>query len=699
MMGSVELLILFLLTVGGSLGLPLGMPPGPEDPLMSAIAPEDCLAWSTWSPSVAPRVDGNVTERWMAQPELLNSWDKAKTALLAYGVATADPEAKHLVQAASDLGMHVMTHAAAIYVSDIDSVEPYADFTAGALIDFADEGKALAGKAEILLSRFATGNETDVKVVTIGDRDFHMTERLSITWGMIDDRHFAITIGDGEMERLVERSQTPPPAWLDELRQRLPVPRVSSVSWIDGGKFLEVVERLTMDEPDRDTIMEALTIAGLRNIQGIGFVTGLDDEGFLSRAHVAIDGEPTGIPGVFSDEPLTIEKLGRIPGDRMFATALALSPGRIYQLIRDFAALDENSEEEFRQAIASLNESTGFDLERDVFGEFDDFLFAYGSPILTSPSAGWVFGAGASREMALTDPYEEIIRFVERAIEDNPDYELDRAEVGGSVTYTLDDRSEWSFMPDVSWSLGGSELVMSLDKASLRRHVRRESGADDALVNDPWFARAFRNDVEGDLVLVSSFDLAKMIELGLPVVTTFGEQFLPDELDFSLADLPSIESLTREMKPGVSAVYRTRDGFEILQWQTYPGGSPVSLILIGLFGTVSPAHVVERAPAEVASANTMRQLILSLHEYHEAHGQTAIILEVQGENAVVWTSPEDYKWEDAMSPEAGLYDAGNSGVNIGMADGSIRYVEWERLADIFEALARKSDGRLDVWDE
>ena len=39
--GVMELLI--LLGLGSGTGIPLGVPPGPEDPMLAQIAPENCL--------------------------------------------------------------------------------------------------------------------------------------------------------------------------------------------------------------------------------------------------------------------------------------------------------------------------------------------------------------------------------------------------------------------------------------------------------------------------------------------------------------------------------------------------------------------------------------------------------------------------------------------------------------------------------
>src|SRR5690348_5330441 len=64
---EVAVLTMFL----GGFGLPLGVPPAPENPAMQYVAPEKCLYYSTWAGMAA--ADGqsaNQTEQLFAEPEV-----------------------------------------------------------------------------------------------------------------------------------------------------------------------------------------------------------------------------------------------------------------------------------------------------------------------------------------------------------------------------------------------------------------------------------------------------------------------------------------------------------------------------------------------------------------------------------------------------------------------------------------------------
>ena len=44
---------IFFLTLGSGMGVPLGIPPAPDDPVMARFAPEECVFYTTWSASAA----------------------------------------------------------------------------------------------------------------------------------------------------------------------------------------------------------------------------------------------------------------------------------------------------------------------------------------------------------------------------------------------------------------------------------------------------------------------------------------------------------------------------------------------------------------------------------------------------------------------------------------------------------------------
>lgn len=77
-----------------------------------------------------------------------------------------------------------------------------------------------------------------------------------------------------------------------------------------------------------------------------------------------------------------------------------------------------------------------------------------------------------------------------------------------------------------------------------------------------------------------------------------------------------------------------------------------------------------------------------------------MIFEASAENAVVWTQPEDFKWEDIEDPVAALFgDWDGDGVNIAFGDGSVQFINKEKLREFIDKLITIDDGEaIDIWD-
>ena len=63
--------LMMMLLGGGGMGVPLGVPPLPEDPVLAKIAPEDCLLYFSSSGMAKPDSKStNQTEKLFAEPEV-----------------------------------------------------------------------------------------------------------------------------------------------------------------------------------------------------------------------------------------------------------------------------------------------------------------------------------------------------------------------------------------------------------------------------------------------------------------------------------------------------------------------------------------------------------------------------------------------------------------------------------------------------
>ena len=624
--GSIELFILLIFSMGSQAGVPLGIPPGPEDPLISQFAPADCLFYTSWSPTIEADPSANVTERWMANPKIQASFNKLKAAI-KLAATSGDSKEAAFGELAFEVAERCLTHACGFYVSEFKQIDFSPVIEGGALIHLGDDASEINEKMSSMIEGFMEEDGMKSRLMDIDGKKFRVLlpsrpGQPTIAWGIVHEEYLAITVGEGEMQNLVANLETDPPEWLRDLRDVIPVDRPAAITWVGIESVLDIFRDQAAENGAGAELDRGLEVTGIDGVKAIGWISGLDDQGFLCRGSIHVDGEPRGMLGVFNGEPLQADSFGKIASDRMVMTGMRISIPRVFSLIREISDLSDFNVGEFDRGVTALNEMLDIDIEEDVINTLDDHAYVYGSVNFTNPTAGWVLGIGASSQMELTDTYNMINELIKRNTEMSDQIEFQESEVKGNTIYGVVDKSEWNLMPNFSWTMADGELLISMDKSSLRRHLRRQSMADDALVKDPWFAEnAFtplHMDAEGPL-MVASLDLSSLLKMGLPLVSTFGDGIFPPEFNFSFDDLPSLDVLTKDMKPSVSALFRTPDGFETLQRQTYPGGTPGTLLGIAAIGVMPATMEFQRASARTECANQMRQIILAMHNYHDAN--------------------------------------------------------------------------------
>lgn len=840
-LAGVELAILFFSGLFGSMGAPLGISPAAEDPKMMAVAPAECLAYTTWWGMVPPAGDGNVSERWMAQPELSGFLEKLTNLWRSTLAGTADAGASDRLDQAMQLSRHLLTHAGAIYIRKVEVSKTSQSFSmhAGVLANMGDDPSRFLSQVKTLEEGIVAETDLEVSEVDIGDRKFRsviLSENeieVRLIWGPVSENHFAATVGEGEMESLLARLEGPSPEWLTTLRSRLPVERPTCISRIDGRELVSLVRLLfardirgfDADDPAGAAKEKALFESlGLLELRDIGYVGGLDADGFVGRTLIDLEGEPRGLFGLFSDTPIDESQLARIPGDRMLAAAASISPKKVMEFVRAFVHQETRridgegavvvDDDPLTAEIRNWNAGSGIDFEEDLLANVDSFVFVYGSVNITNPSSGWVFGVGASQSMAITGPFESFSRWVmsepaEEPEEWAPRYKFSTAETGGTTWYTAKVEQGWSPIgQETCWGLSENEIVMSLDRSSMRRHLRRSAADSDAIVNDAWFRSVLTppadlNDAQ--LCFVSSLNVSQLLELAVAAISLL-DASIPQELGFDVKDIPPLEVLKKEMKPCLSAMYRTGRGFEVLQRQTYPGGSPLNtLAAVGILALPGAADALAQA-VQAEATNNIRQLIIAMHNYHDVYrglparfnkneagekllswrvhilpflgeeslydefhldepwdsehnraliermpyvfrhprvdtepgktcylalagedsamqepgnfsakpvgksfeqlaaadgtSQTAVMVQVNAEKAVIWTRPDDYVWTDGPDPTSGILFTKSDKTAIGMVDGSVHLLSGKKLRSIAAALFRFNDGEIiDLWSD
>ncbi|MCE5269499.1 MAG: hypothetical protein LLG00_16605 [Planctomycetaceae bacterium] len=380
-----------LLTATGGVGLPFGVPPTPEDPAMSAAAPEECLFYLSWAGTASPDPNSrNQTEQMLAEPEVQNFLTQIghcmrRAAEKSDDKATAEESNRDVFEALSI----VATHPGSAFLSKIDL--PPAGEKAGeanrksASLDMATivmndgvhAGMVLslgtdAPRLEALVKRFAARHyrhtsktkkraeagkgETPAAMQSKVERDSPLGEFVVETvridnWNWYRLRLESLTnpcvtcgFGNGycvvlvanryhdDARELLDRMKGKPPRWLTALVQQAPVERRTLVARFDVRRFIDLVSS-QMDPAERDKAKKAAEALGLVNVAGIAEVWGLDGDNFVNKTFFALDGQPQGLLRLISERPLKPEDLAAIPRDAASAAVFRLD---LQQAIRIF---------------------------------------------------------------------------------------------------------------------------------------------------------------------------------------------------------------------------------------------------------------------------------------------------------------------------------------------------------------------------
>ena len=114
--------LFFISMMGGGLGVPMGVPPAPEDPLMARVAPEECLFYTNWSGMAKPdAASQNHTEQLLAEEEIQQAIAKIepllRDVLNKAAEESGDPQARMAAELVPKWGKLLLTRSGCIYAS------------------------------------------------------------------------------------------------------------------------------------------------------------------------------------------------------------------------------------------------------------------------------------------------------------------------------------------------------------------------------------------------------------------------------------------------------------------------------------------------------------------------------------------------------------------------------------------------------
>jgi len=643
-------------------GFPMGLPPGPEDPVVANVAPQECLFYVGWASMAKPDPKSpNQLEQLFAEPEvqqLLSEVErlvryafsghrkepreiedldesvrrefapppgvkrKAAPAKKPPSAAKEDAEAAAMMDELLWLVKKAISSPGAVYLAKLEIRDPRQppEIQAGAIVGLGDD----APKVRTLLDKYAKHLvRGPAETVKIGEATFYRVkpdpEAPTSTWGVYG-KYFVIGLGDGEAEALVKRMEGKPPEWLTAVRKRLTVERPARVSYVNVRKIVQIIRAKA--GPEAEPVITAL---GLDNFISYASVAGLDKEGYASKSLLATEKEGGDLLAFLGSQPMEARDLAPIPRDATLAAAARIDPDQIWQtIVSTMAKADPRGAESFLREIGQAEQHLGLKLREDLLQPLGGVWCIYNSPgegglVVTGLTA--VGQLKDAKRAAATN--QKLVSVLKAALEEVPsrrrgEPSIRQFKCAGQDVYMLDLPGKVPVAP--SWCVTDKEMIVALFPQNVKAYLLR--GPEfQSLAAEPEVAEMLKS--EPGPVAVTYTNTPDLFRLVYPVVQIAARfmtaQMQREGVDVPLAVLPSAPSVGKHLRPGVTAVRRTKDGLETTARHSLPGqdiGASAPVMAALLLPAVSSAREAGR---RAQCSNNLHQIALALLTYEETN--------------------------------------------------------------------------------
>jgi hypothetical protein len=653
-------------------GLPFSVPPGPEDAVISRVAPPQCLFYANLTGTGVPSPSSrSETEKLLAEPEVqeflkaigkvITDWLKKQDeeARKCDRASPADQLAAMVLKKAAqpdisrqeigELLNLVVTHPMALFVADVKVAWPKKDEAVpGKKHDAKQPAKEKSAATPADEKKSAGGDSPQVEVqaglvVSLGSEAPRWREKLSKlfqqaskagkdsileridrageTWYRIpptksgDRNHvtfgfhgnyFVAAVGDGTLEGMLARWQSPSPPWLTKALAQTAVPRRASIIYCDlktiRAKFLAVAEK----EKQKVAVVACLELLGLNNVDSLVATSGLEDNGMIDRTLLALDGKPRGLLDVVSDRPLTAADLEPIPSNALLAFAARVDLDRSLNIALSACEMAANESKDAdlskqfktceKEVFDTIKKEYGIDIHR-FLSSAGDTCCVYNSPTEGEIAyLGWTAVVGVRDRPALVANWEKLCALSAKAMAEDKKNAADAAASWSDMDFSgpLEFRKCRYAGREVYYLAGQAiapafcisdrAMVMTLNMPAMKAYLTRKN--HHSLAELPAVALALR-DATGPVSLWYC-DTPKLFDFCYPLISFYGTGAAGmahrAKIDLEPTYWPSAPAIRAHLQPDITTVQRTPAGLQVTSRYSVPWDAANGLVALGLSG-------------------------------------------------------------------------------------------------------------------
>jgi len=610
-------------------GVPLGVPPLEEDPLLARVAPEDCL-WHWMSAGMAQPdpESGNHTEQLLAEPEIRALARVLEERLLELARRESGVADAQMTDDVSLLIKTLLTRPAAMFVQEV-TAGPQGPGGKGALVvNLGDDREKIEKsllRLEAKLLRGAAPEEVEDEGVAW--RDLPLPKQAPPVQWAIKGRYLIVGAGHKAGGDVIRRASTDAPAWFNSVREVAGSDRVSTLAYLNVRGIYEISVPLIPTVEVR----KALQASGLKSVDYLASVSALDEQAVVTRTLLATDARGPGLLKLADGKPISRDDLDGIPADSAIATLARFDAEQAFEAVLDLLEdMDPQLKGQTEQQLGELEEELRISIRRDLLAALADLWTLHGSPADGSFWTGAVATVSVRDRDALLRAHDTL----ERVLRDlfgggggfhhghhrRREVRVQDFEHLGQTVHFLNFIGEESPVAP-AWCLTGERLIVGLYPQAVKGYLRYlQSPQRESLADHPAVQEAFAGGAPPVAIsFVDTRQVFREIYPWLQIGLQFGAtQWQREGLDLDISHFPAARTIEQHLVPSVTSCGWTSDGFVVTSKQTLPANVLSAAPLAA--GFMLPAVGSARGAARRAEdMNTLRQLGLALHNYEIVH--------------------------------------------------------------------------------